>query len=167
MRAWLLAVVVAGTGGALAIADALLARPLATGGPAGSGAVRSAHVPGEEADEVRSCAATEARRWGDDAVFGPDGVALPRNGFVHLRVCRPGVLTLRMRGASSDDRPPRVIVSLGTRPSWDGRVGAARTLSIDVARSGWITVALVDDPPAGEGDRRLWIDELAFEPHSS
>lgn len=167
MRAWLLAVVVAGTGGMLAIADALLTRPLSAGGPAGSDAVRSAHAPEGEADEARSCAATAARRWGDDAAFGPDGVSLPRNGFVHLRVCRPGVLTLRMRGASSDDRSPRVIVSLGTRPLWDERVGAARTESVEVARSGWITVALVDDPSAGEGDRRLWIDELAFEPHSS
>lgn len=87
------------------------------------------------------------------------------NGFMRFIPCERGTLRLLMRGTEAKGRGALALVSQKGSNLWEEHVSEAVLVEVDVEPGFWVTIAFVNDAADEVGDRNLWIDQLAFDPH--
>ena len=93
--------------------------------------------------------------------------SLFRNGYVRLKVCGPGTLSLELDSSVDAGLGAYTYVGWKDAVLWESHVTGVQRLEAQVTGPGWIVIAFLNDGTEGGVDRNLWIRDVAFEPAAS
>ena len=101
------------------------------------------------------CTPTPPVRFDGSPVPDPATLRFNSNDGVRLRVCGPGILTLRAEGTAVDGVGARLLVALDADTLWDATVDGTEDVRVALPRAGWLVVAFANDRYAPPQDRNL------------
>ena len=106
------------------------------------------------------CTPTPPVRFDGSPVPDPATLRFNSNDGVRLRVCGPGILTLRAEGTAVDGVGARLLVALDAATLWDATVDGTEDVRVALPRAGWVVVAFANDRYAPPQDRNLVVRDL-------
>lgn len=126
----------------------------------GIGALHT-EVPGF-ADPSAPCEPTEPRLAASRGSIDKNSAVLYNNGYIRFQVCDLGTLRFLARGTAAAGSGAHLLVSIGGEALWEGEILGQQSLEVSVERTGWLTLAFLNDLSLGDEDRNLWIHELDY-----
>jgi hypothetical protein len=92
------------------------------------------------------------------------GAVFTHNGFLRMRPCEPGILSVVAVGTGAAGRGAHLLVTAGNDVVWEGELDGEEAIEVTVPEGTYLTLAFLNDLSTWEEDRSLWLYDLSFAP---